>query len=67
MNLALKIARIRADMTQAELAGKVGVTTKYISCIETKGNKPSPKVMEKISNAVDASVQDLFFRKEGGD
>lgn len=64
MNLNLKIARIKAGMTQGELAKKVGVTTRYISCIETKGNKPSPKVMEKIADALDVTVQDLFFRKD---
>ncbi|MCM1235435.1 MAG: helix-turn-helix domain-containing protein [Ruminococcus flavefaciens] len=63
MNICLKIARIKAGMTQAELAKKVGVTTRYISSIESKGNKPSPKVMEKISDVLDVTVQELFFRR----
>lgn len=62
MNDVLKVARIRKGITQKELAVSVGVTSKYISLIESKDIKPSPNIMQKIANCVNVSVQELFFR-----
>ena len=62
MNDVLKVARIRKRITQKELAVSIGVTSKYISLIESKDIKPSPNIMQKIANCVDVPVQELFFR-----
>ena len=62
MNDVLKVARIRKGVTQKELAVSIGVTSKYISLIESKDIKPSPNIMQKIANCVDVPVQELFFR-----
>lgn len=63
MNKELKIARIKVGLTQKQLATSVGVTSKYISLIERNDIKPSPKVMQKISDCLNVSVQNLFFEK----
>lgn len=61
MNTNLKIARVKCGLTQKELAHSVGVTNKYISLIERKNLKPSPLIMEKISDCLNEPVQKLFF------
>ena len=65
MNSVMKIARIKKNITQKDLAVMVGVTGKYISLIESKNKKPSPELMQKISNCVGVSVQELFFSEAG--
>lgn len=64
MNKRLKIARIEKCMTQREVAEVVGVTSKYVSNIKINNLKPSPKIMEKFSQCLDVSVQELFFGKQ---
>lgn len=66
MNDVLKVARIRKGITQKELAVSIGVTSKYISLIESKDIKPSPNIMQKIASCVDVPVQELFFRNVCG-
>ncbi len=62
MNLNLKIARIKKNLTQVELAERVGVTSKYLSQLETGTAKnPSKSLMEKLAEALDSTVQVLFF------
>ena len=61
MNTNLKIARVKRGLTQKELANNIGVTNKYVSLIERKNLKPSPVIMEKISNCLEEPVQELFF------
>ena len=62
MNQNLKIARIKKNLTQMELAKQVGITNKYLSQIETGVSKnPSKSVMEKIARVLECSVQELFF------
>ena len=45
------LARIRANMTQRELAKRLGVTQAYISKIEHQG-KVTPKLMAKVKGAL---------------
>ena len=62
MNKNLKIARIREEYTQKELAANAGITGKYLSQLERGiSSNPSKPVMEKIAGALGASVQELFF------
>lgn len=62
MNKNLKLARIRAELTQKELAKRVGITNKYLSQIERGVSlNPSKGIMERISKELNTSVQELFF------
>jgi putative transcriptional regulator len=65
MNKNLKIARIRAGLTQIELAKKAGISNKYLSLLETGASvNPSKPVMERIAKALNNQVQTLFFESE---
>lgn len=57
----LKIRRIQKDLSQKELAKKVGLTNQSISDFETGKSNPSYEVMKRISKELDSSVDNLFF------
>ncbi|MBP2027449.1 putative transcriptional regulator [Acetoanaerobium pronyense] len=59
----LKIARIKKEMSQKELAKKIGVSTQAISDFERGIINPSYETMKKISEALESSVDDIFFEK----
>lgn len=63
--MKIKIARIKLDLTQKELAKKVGISHVTLSKIE-KGNYENLtyKTMKKLANALDTTVQELFFSEE---
>lgn len=62
MNIHLRIARIKKELSQIELAKRVGITNKYLSQLETgTSNNPSSNVMRKIAYELDETVQNLFF------
>lgn len=59
--LNLKMRRIQKDLSQKELAKKVGLTNQSISDFETGKLNPSYEVMRRISKELDSSVDNLFF------
>ena len=56
----LKVARARADLTQEELAAKVGVTRKTINTIERGHFVPSTLLALKLAQALGVKVEELF-------
>ena len=50
--MTLKEARRRAGLSQCQLAALAGVTQSMICKIECYGNRPSPRVAEKIAAAL---------------
>lgn len=63
--LALKIARVKENLTQEELAKKSGVGRVTISNIERKGIKNIPVyTLEKLAKALNMKVSELFFSDE---
>ena len=52
--------RTRQDMTQAELAGRVGVTRQTIIAIEAGGYVPSLTLAFRISGALQRGLEDVF-------
>ena len=50
--ITLKVKRIRAGLTQTELAKKVGLTQPLISQLEGGFYIPGPELMRKINDAV---------------
>lgn len=56
----LKVARARADLTQEQLASKVGVTRKTINTIERGHFVPSTLLALKLAQALGVKVEDLF-------
>jgi len=58
----VKIARIQMDLTQQDLAEKVGVTRQTISLIEKGKYNPSLNLCLEICYAVNKTLDDLFWR-----
>ena len=56
----LKVFRARNDLTQADLAERVGVTRKTINTIETGRFVPSTVLALKLARAFGVAVEELF-------
>lgn len=56
----LRLLRRRQDYTQEQLAEAAGVSTDQISNIERGKNAPSFTTLEKIAEALNLPVQELF-------
>lgn len=57
-----KIAILRAtqDLTQSELASRVGITQEHLSRIENNVHTPRLALLVKIANAFNCTVDDLL-------
>ena len=60
-NKKLKHARVEKDMSQEDLANIVGVTRQTIGLIETGNYNPTLKLCIAICNALDKTLNDLFW------
>ena len=56
----LKEERIKAGLTQKELAAKIGVTKSVISYYELSERSPSPEVLIKLANIFHVSADYLL-------
>lgn len=57
----MKIARVECDLSQEQLAEKVGVTRQTISMIETGNYNPSLNLTITICNVLNKTLNDLFW------
>jgi putative transcriptional regulator len=57
----LKARRSELGLTQAELAEKVGVTRKTVNTVENGVFTPSATLAIKLSQALEISVERLFW------
>lgn len=60
----LKILRVKADLTQEELAEKAGVTSRTINAYEVDVNnmrKARYETIEKIATALNTQVDNIFL------
>ena len=64
MKNTIKIERARHDLTQGDLAEKVGVSRQTINSIETKKYVPSAVLALKIAQVFQMPVEDLFELEE---
>lgn len=62
--VALNLSRIRGEMSRKALATKAGVSYQHIYEIEEEIKKPSLKVLEKLSKALDVELSELLSAKE---
>ena len=60
----IKEFRARQDMTQEELARKVGVRRETISFLERGRYNPSLKLAHDVAKVLDASIDELFIFEE---
>ena len=60
-NLKLKLARMEKDMSQTELAKRVGVTRQTIGMVEAGDYNPPLKLCIQICRELDKTLNDLFW------
>lgn len=56
----LKNARLNKNLTQEELAEKVGIHPTYVGKLESGKNNPSVMLVYKISRALKIELKELF-------
>ena len=61
----IKIERAIMNITQQELADKVGVSRQTINSIESNRYIPSTTLAIKLSNLFDKTVNEIFELEEG--
>lgn len=62
-NVRLKAARIAMDMSQGDLANKVGVTRQTIGLIELGKYNPTLSVCIAICKALNKTLDELFWHE----
>jgi putative transcriptional regulator len=62
---SLRIERAILQMTQAELADKVGVSRQAINSIETGKYMPSTILSIKLARVFNKTVEDIFKLQDG--
>lgn len=60
-NKKIKIARIECDLSQEQLADKVGVTRQTIGMIESGNYNPTLNLCISICKALNKTLNDLFW------
>lgn len=64
MKNLVKVERARLDLTQAELAEKLGVSRQTIHAIEKNKFNPSVILAIKMAKLFNLQVEELFFIEE---
>lgn len=65
MKNIIKVERARHNLTQADLAEKIGVSRQSINAIEKGKYVPSTLLALKMSKLFKMPVEELFFLEEG--
>jgi len=65
MKNKLKVERAKLNMTQQDLADKVGVSRQTINSIESEKYVPSTLLAIKISEIFKTTVNDIFTLDDG--
>ncbi len=65
LNNDLKAKRAERGWTQAELAGRVGVSRKTINTVENNVFIPSTILALRLARALKVPVEQLFWLEEG--
>lgn len=63
-NLKMKFARMEKDISQIELANRIGVTRQTIGMIESGDYNPSLKLCVAICKELGKTLNDLFWEEE---
>lgn len=59
----LRLARLRAQLSQTDLSAEIGVSQSYIRDMEVGARRPNPKhstVPQRLSDALGVPVDELF-------
>lgn len=61
---SVKVARVKKDLTQQQLADAVGITRQTVSLIEKGKYNPSLKLCLQICYAVGGTLDEIFWVEE---
>ncbi|MBU8878835.1 helix-turn-helix transcriptional regulator [Bacillus sp. FJAT-29790] len=61
----VKLARVKAELTQQELADEMGITRQTVSLIEKGKYNPSLKLCLQICYVVNATLDEIFWIDRG--
>jgi len=67
MKNRLKVFRAMHDLTQEDLAEKLGVTRQTINAIEKQRYNPSLELAFKLADFFGVTIEELFIREHGVD
>jgi transcriptional regulator with XRE-family HTH domain len=59
---ALKLLRLQQNMTQAELAQKMGVTQSLIAMWEREASMPSASKLPELADLLHCTIDELYGR-----
>ncbi|NFQ58012.1 helix-turn-helix transcriptional regulator, partial [Clostridium botulinum] len=60
----IKVARAQLDMTQKQLAEKIGISRQTTNAIEQGDYNPTIKLCRAICKALGKGLDDLFWEEE---
>lgn len=63
-NIAFKVARVKKDMTQQELADAVGISRQTIHAIEKGEYNPTIKLCRRLCYVLEESLDHLFWEQD---
>ncbi len=63
MNEGLKQARLAKNLSQTELAKRIGVSRQTINMIENDAYNPTIRLCIKICKELDVTLNDLFWKE----
>ncbi len=63
MNERMRLARMEKNLSQAELARRIGVSRQTINMIENSGYNPTIELCVRICRALDVTLNDLFWEE----
>lgn len=66
-NIPIKVARAQLDMTQKQLAEKLGISRQTMNAIEQGDYNPTIKLCRAICVALGKTLDDLFWEDEDND
>lgn len=64
MGPLLKNARIKANLTQDEIAERLGVTSRYISAIENEGKCPALELWVRMIRLLNTSADAIVYPEQ---
>ena len=58
---AIRTKRRELNLTQDEVAARIGISTPYVGHLESGKRHPSDKIVTKLAEALDLGSRELFF------
>lgn len=61
LGAVLRRRRLQLELTQRQVADRVGCRSNYIGYLEADVRRPSPEIVKKLASVLDLDAQELFF------